>query len=188
MEMVFLCVHVRVCVCGSEHGRAGCGSSCLRRLQGRGWWLWPWKQRSLHKSIDPTGDLSLSSHFWPSERWCHERLNYLKPSSLLRCPLWELILTERARVTGAAMSTDWDVCGRGRRQQRESVSHSSGTSFPSLPCSQALQGPGWLHKKSWILLCWLLALNCSEHTSVKTVAALPLTFCKIWHILFYLFV
>lgn len=42
------------------------GSSCLWRLRGQGWCVWPWKQRSLHKSIDPMG-IWACHHFFP--RW-----------------------------------------------------------------------------------------------------------------------
>lgn len=68
------------------------------------------------KALIQWGFEPVITFFSLSERWCHDQLNYLKPSSLLRC-LRKLILTEHRA---------WDVrrlsdgrCGR-RRWQSES--------------------------------------------------------------------
>lgn len=86
-------------------------AAALWRLQARGRCVAmetaggpPWKHWS-------SGDLNQSSLSEPSERWCHDQLNYLKPSSP---PAWDA--SERssrpsAGVTGAGTCADWDDWG-----------------------------------------------------------------------------
>lgn len=113
-----------------------CGSSCLRRLQARDG-VWPWKQWSLHKSIDPTG-IWACHHFsgleWKMMSW---------PAKLLKAfiPPKMLLKAHRDR----AHESEGQRCAQigtfvGDNTGRVSLSCSSDTNVPSLSCSQALQG------------------------------------------------
>lgn len=136
------------------------GSSCLWRLRGQGWCVWPWKQRSLHKSIDPMG-IWACHHFFSllSERWCHDQLNYLKPSSLLRC-FWKLILTEHVSHEGMEMRADCRMVDAGDNTGGASPSW---VKFSTVTMFSGFTGPSvsWLHKKGrYCTRCWLL-LDCA---------------------------
>ena len=137
-------------------GGSTVGSSCLRRLQARDGVCDHGNSGAFIKALIQWGFEPVITFFSLSERWCHDQLNYLKPSSLLRC-FWKLILTEH---TSARTCTDCRMVDVGDNAGRASPSWDK---FSVITMFSGVTGPSvsWLHKKSrYCTRCWLL-LDCA---------------------------